>query len=94
MFINNVLKKKFIFSTNQKYGDCYIRDTIPLNFKIYLLIELMFIVCWMLHPQVDFRSKIKDVITYPWFTRPVDINKYNYEFVLGRSLIFRAVFFL
>jgi len=45
--------------------------------------ELMFIVCWMLHPQVDFRSKIKDVITYPWFTRPVDINKYNYEFVLG-----------
>ena len=45
--------------------------------------ELMFIICWMLHPEVGFRAKLPDIIKYPWFTRQVDINNYDYDTVLA-----------
>ena len=45
--------------------------------------ELMFIICWMLHPEVGFRAKLPDIIKYPWFTREVDINNYDYDTVLA-----------
>lgn len=37
----------------------------------------------MLHPEVQFRAKLSDIISYPWFTREVDISKYDYEKVLS-----------
>lgn len=46
-------------------------------------LELMFVICWMLHAEVDFRAKLKDVLKYPWFARHVDITNYDYSVVLG-----------
>ena len=54
--------------------------------------ELMFIICWMLHPEVGFRAKLTDVIKYPWFTRQVDINNYDYDTVLAGMWTF--IFFI
>ena len=52
---------------------------------MFLFAELMFVICWMLHPEVEFRAKIADIINYPWFTRHVNINDYNYDSVLGKK---------
>lgn len=46
--------------------------------------ELMFALCWMLNVDVNSRARLKDLMTYPWFTRPVDIRKYDYNIVLGQ----------
>ena len=45
--------------------------------------ELMFALCWMLNIDVACRARIKDLLTYPWFTRAVDVTKYSYNTVLG-----------
>uniref|UniRef100_A0A7M5V6U5 Uncharacterized protein n=1 Tax=Clytia hemisphaerica TaxID=252671 RepID=A0A7M5V6U5_9CNID len=45
--------------------------------------ELMFVVCWMLHPDVQFRARLPDLIKYPWFTRDVTISNYDYDTVLS-----------
>ena len=46
----------------------------------------------MLHPEVEFRAKLADIINYPWFTRHVNINDYNYDSVLGKKSFFVCVF--
>ena len=53
----------------------------------------MFVICWMLHPEVEFRAKLVDIISYPWFTRHVNINDYNYDSVLGKKSVFICFFF-
>ena len=58
----------------------------------FLFAELMFVICWMLHPEVEFRAKLVDIINYPWFTRHVNINDYNYDSVLGKIPFFVFVF--
>ena len=59
---------------------------------MFLFAELMFVICWMLHPEVEFRAKLADIINYPWFTRHVNINDYNYDSVLGKKSFCVCVF--
>ena len=61
-------------------------------YNFFLFAELMFVICWMLHPEVEFRAKLVDIINYPWFTRHVNINDYNYDSVLGKISFFVFVF--
>ena len=56
-------------------------------------LELMFVICWMLHPEVKFRAKLGDLIKYPWFTRHVDISVYDYDKVLGGKFVHYHSFF-
>ena len=44
----------------------------------------------MLHPEVEFRAKLSDLIKYPWFTRNVDISGYDYDTVLSGELMNRS----
>eukprot|EP00794_Sanderia_malayensis_P012151 gene12151-13404_t len=41
--------------------------------------ELMFLVCWMLHPEPDLRATVKDIEKYRWVNQKVDITQYNYD---------------
>jgi len=57
-------------------------------------IELMFVLCWMLHPDVGFRAKLGDLMKYPWFTRDVDVSSYDYDTVLsGKVTVFKFKIF-
>ena len=53
----------------------------------FIFLELMFVLCWMLHPDVSFRAKLGDLVKYPWFTRDVDISNYDYDTVLSGKLL-------
>ena len=47
-------------------------------------IDLMFIICWLLHPDPRWRATMKDVEEYEWINQPVDITKYSFDAVVGK----------
>ena len=47
-----------------------------------LFAELMFVICWLLHPDPRWRATIKDLEDNEWVNRPVDIARYSFDAVL------------
>ncbi|KAL9963207.1 hypothetical protein ACROYT_G032385 [Oculina patagonica] len=48
--------------------------------------DLMFIICWLLHPDPRWRATITDLEENEWINQPVDITKYSFDAVLGDQL--------
>lgn len=48
-----------------------------------LVVELMFLVCWMLHSEPHLRATVKDVLSYKWLNQKVDVNAYDYDTIFG-----------
>ena len=46
-------------------------------------VELMFLVCWMLHSEPHLRASVKDVLSYKWLNQKVDVNSYDYDTIFG-----------
>lgn len=61
-------------------------DTSSKNF--FLSTELMFVICWLLHPDPKWRATIQDLETNDWINQPVEITKYDFEAVLGEQFLF------
>ena len=59
---------------------------LPYLIKIcrFFLLELLFIICWLLHPDPRWRATIKDVEENDWINQPVDVTKYSFDAVLGQ----------
>jgi len=51
---------------------------------LLFLLDLMFIICWLLHPDPRWRATITDVEENDWINQPVDITKYSFDAVLGQ----------
>lgn len=43
----------------------------------------MFVICWLLHPDPKWRATIKDLTTNNWINQSVDIQRYNFELIMG-----------
>lgn len=48
--------------------------------------DLMFIICWLLHPNPRWRATMSDLEENDWINQYVDIKKYSFEAVLGDEL--------
>lgn len=48
-----------------------------------LLIGLLKVILWLLHPDPSSRATIKDLQIDKWTTQPVDINEYLFEAVIN-----------
>ena len=46
-------------------------------------LDLMFIICWLLHPDPRWRATMSDLEENNWINQPVDITKYSFDAVLG-----------
>lgn len=48
--------------------------------------DLMFIICWLLHPDPRWRATMKDLEENEWVNQPVDVFKYSFDAVIGDQL--------
>ena len=44
----------------------------------------MFVICWLLHPDLRWRATITDLEENEWINQAVDITKYSFDAVMGQ----------
>ena len=67
------------------FEDCHLqRSHVQDNINfVFFHVDLMFLICWMLHPDPLYRIIMQDLLRNPWLTQPVDINMYSFTSVVG-----------
>ncbi|XP_044184545.1 PAS domain-containing serine/threonine-protein kinase-like isoform X1 [Acropora millepora] len=48
--------------------------------------DLLFVICWLLHPDPRWRATMSDLEENDWINQTIDIKKYSFEAVLGDQL--------
>ena len=61
----------------QKTVDCF-KSALFLSFT-----ELMFLICWMLHPEPRLRATVNDITNCKWLNQYVDVDAYDYDSIFG-----------
>ena len=65
---------------------------IIINRKVWIILEalfslsfteLMFLICWMLHPEPRLRATVNDVTNCKWLNQYVDVDAYDYDSIFG-----------
>ena len=46
----------------------------------------MFIICWLLHPDPQWRATMSDLEENEWINQHVDITKYSFDAVMGQLI--------
>jgi len=49
---------------------------------VFLVVALMQLIQWMLHPDPVFRARISDVCSHKWATQPVNVEDYSWHQVM------------
>ena len=44
----------------------------------------MFVICWLLHPNPNWRAKLQDLEENAWVNQPVDLESYNFDALFSK----------
>ena len=78
--LQNQNEKIFIFSTKKLNFSFK-----PMTF-IFFVAELMFVICWLLHPNPKWRATLKDLEENEWVNQPIDIKSYSFDAIFSKFL--------